>query len=67
MQHGLNCLEAQEDCPVVVSVSQIPRLAALSSQNMLFGIGLDITVCLLASILFWRGERERQHRGEWSI
>ena len=24
--------------------------AALSSQNMFFGIGLDITVCLLASI-----------------
>jgi hypothetical protein len=50
-----------------VGATQNTQLAALSSQNMLFGIGLGITVCLLASIPFWRGERERQQRGEWSI
>jgi hypothetical protein len=72
MQHGLSCLEAREDCRVCRERATkfpgwLPRLAALSSQNMVFGIGLVITVCLLASILNWRGEREPRQRGKWFI
>lgn len=47
-------LEAQDGCRVCresgTNSMLAVRLIALSSQNMHFGIGIDITVCLLAPI-----------------
>jgi hypothetical protein len=59
MQHDLNWLEAQGEGQGCRERRRNLQPSTLSSQNMLFGIGLGIRVCLLASILFWRGGRAR--------
>ncbi len=66
MQHGLTCLEADDECRGCRERDIKPVVTALSSQNILFSIGLGITG-VPARFNIPLARRTGQKRGDWSI